>query len=82
MTGFGKSEIAIDGRKLRVEIKTVNHRFLDISIREPRFMVFLEDEVRKYVKKNVSRGRVDVFIYYSSEREDAKLSLIHIFMND
>ena len=76
MTGFGKSEIAEGGRKLRVEIKTVNHRFLDISIREPRFMVFLEDEVRKYIKKNVSRGRVDVFIYYSSEREDAKTVIV------
>ena len=72
MTGFGKSEIALDGRKLRVEIKTVNHRFLDISIREPRFMVFLEDEVRKHIKKSINRGRVDIFIYYSSEREDAK----------
>jgi len=72
MTGFGKSEIAIDGRKLRVEIKTVNHRFLDISIREPRFLMFLEDDVRKYIKKHLSRGRVDVFIYYSSERTDAK----------
>lgn len=72
MTGFGKSEIAIDGRKLRVEIKTVNHRFLDISIREPRFLMFLEDDVRKHIKKHLSRGRVDVFIYYSSERSDAK----------
>ena len=76
MTGFGKSEIAIDGRKLRVEIKTVNHRFLDISIREPRFMMFLEDEVRKYLKKHLSRGRVDVFIYYSSERIDAKKVIV------
>ncbi len=76
MTGFGKSEIAIDGRKLRVEIKTVNHRFLDISIREPRFMMFLEDEVRKYLKQQLSRGRVDVFMYYSSERDDAKKVLV------
>lgn len=72
MTGFGKSEITIDGRKLRVEIKTVNHRFLDVSIREPRFLMFLEDEVRKYLKKHLNRGRVDVFIHYSSERTDAK----------
>lgn len=76
MTGFGKSEIAIDGRKLRVEIKTVNHRFLDISIREPRFLMFLEDDVRKYIKKHLSRGRVDVFIYYSSERADAKKVIV------
>lgn len=76
MTGFGKSEIAIDGRKLRVEIKTVNHRFLDISIREPRFLMFLEDDVRRHIKKHLSRGRVDVFIYYSSERTDAKTVIV------
>ncbi len=72
MTGFGKSEIAIDGRKLRIEIKSVNHRFLDISIREPRFMMAYEDTVRQYLKQHLNRGRVDVFINYSSEREDAK----------
>ncbi|BDF58292.1 hypothetical protein CE91St36_11090 [Christensenellaceae bacterium] len=72
MTGFGKSEIALDGRKMRVEIKTVNHRFLDINIRQPRFMMFLEDDVRKFLKKTLNRGRVEVFINYSSERADAK----------
>ena len=72
MTGFGKSEIALHGRKMRVEIKTVNHRFLDINIRQPRFMMFLEDDIRKFLKKALSRGRVEVFINYSSERADAK----------
>ena len=72
MTGFGKSEITKDGRKIRVEIKSVNHRFLDINIRMPRFLLFLEDEIRKYLKSVLSRGRVDVFVNYSSERSDAK----------
>lgn len=72
MTGFGKSEIAKDGRKIRVEIKSVNHRFLDINIRMPRFLLFLEDEIRKYLKTVLARGRVDVFVNYSSERADAK----------
>lgn len=76
MTGFGKSEITIDGRKIRMEIKTVNHRFLDINIREPRFLMFLEDDVRKYLKKHLSRGHVDVFINYSSERTDAKTVIV------
>ena len=73
MTGFGKSEITIDGRKIRVEIKSVNHRYLDVNVRMPRFLLFLEDEVRKYLKTAVSRGRIDVFVNYSSEREDAKM---------
>ncbi len=72
MTGFGKSEITLDGRKLRVEMKSVNNRFLDISIRQPRFMMAYEDTIRKYVKDNLSRGRVDIYLNYSSERDDAK----------
>lgn len=72
MTGFGKNEITIDGRRLRVEIKSVNQRFLDINIRLPRFLMFLEEEIRKYIKSRISRGRVDVFLNYYSEREDSK----------
>jgi len=86
MTGFGKSEIAIDGRRMRVEIKTVNHRFLDINIRQPRFMMFLEEDARKFLKQSLSRGRVEVFINYSSERLDAKkviadMPLLHAYLN-
>lgn len=72
MTGFGKSELTIDGRKLRVEMKSVNNRFLDVSIRQPRFMMSHEETIRKFIKQNLSRGRVDVYINYHSEREDAK----------
>lgn len=72
MTGFGKTELTIDGRRMRVEIKSVNHRFLDINIRMPRFLLYLEDEARKIISSRLARGRVDVFINYSSERDDAK----------
>jgi len=86
MTGFGKSEITEDGRKVRVEIKSVNHRYLDINIRMPRFLLFLEEDVRKYLKNVLNRGRIDVFINYSSEREDAKsvtidISVLHGYMS-
>ncbi|MEI6101549.1 MAG: YicC/YloC family endoribonuclease, partial [Eubacteriales bacterium] len=80
MTGFGKSEIAVDGRKIRVEIKSVNHRFLDINVRMPRFLLFLEDDIRKYLKTVLSRGRVDVFVNYSSEREDSKKIVVDMAM--
>jgi uncharacterized protein (TIGR00255 family) len=76
MTGFGKSEITEEGRKIRVEVKSVNHRFLDINIRMPRFLLFLEDDIRKYLKSVLSRGHVDVFVNYSSERDDAKKILV------
>jgi uncharacterized protein (TIGR00255 family) len=72
MTGFGKSELMHDGRKISVEVKSVNNRFLDINIRQPRFMLSYEEAVRKFIKQRLARGRVDVFINYSSEREDSK----------
>jgi len=72
MTGFGRSEVEIEGRTISVEIKGVNHRYLDINPRMPRFLSFLEDLVRKTIKKTISRGRVDVFINYQTTRDDAK----------
>lgn len=72
MTGFGRAEEEIGGQKINVEIKSVNHRFLDINIKMPRFMLFLEEEVRKAVKANLVRGRVDVFINYAVTGESDK----------
>lgn len=85
MTGFGKCEKSIDGRKIRIEIKTVNNRFLDINIRQPRFMICYEELIRTNIKKQLQRGRVDVFIYYSSDRSDSKsvsvdISLVEGYM--
>lgn len=80
MTGFGKSELSEDGRKIRVEMKSVNHRFLDISIRIPRFLLSMEDDIRKYLKGTLSRGRVDVFVNYFSERTDARRVLVDYSM--
>lgn len=72
MTGFGRAETEIDGRKVTVEIKTVNHRFLDINIRIPRVLGFAEEMIRKTVKGRLSRGRVDIFVNYSTLGDDAK----------
>lgn len=72
MTGFGRAEVEEEGRKLTVELKTVNHRFLDMNIRIPRTLGFTEELVRKTIKDRLSRGRVDVFINYSSLTGDAK----------
>ena len=72
MTGFGRAEVEEEGRKLTVELKTVNHRFLDINIRIPRTLGFTEELVRKTIKDRLSRGRVDVFVNYSALSGDAK----------
>ncbi|MGN0395019.1 MAG: YicC/YloC family endoribonuclease [Coprococcus sp.] len=70
MTGFGRSEIATDERKIVVEIKAVNHRFCDISIKMPKKISFFENAIRAYLKKYIERGKVDVFITYEDYTEN------------
>ena len=72
MTGFGRMELAEEGRRMTVEIKSVNNRFLDLNVRGPRSLSLLEEGVRDEVKTFLSRGRVEVFIGYENTREDAK----------
>ena len=72
MTGYGRAMRAEDGRELTVELKSVNHRFLDLSFRMPRGLMFLEDDVRKLISGRVSRGHVDVFMTYRNLRSDAR----------
>lgn len=62
MTGFGRGEFLGDSYNFKVEIKAVNHRYNDISIRMPRYMNFLEEKIKKEIKEEIGRGRVDVYI--------------------
>ncbi len=64
MTGYGKAEYVNDGITLTVELKTVNNRYLDLTPKYPRAFISLDDVIRKTVQKNLSRGRVDLFITY------------------
>ena len=70
MTGFGRAEVITKERKITVELKSVNHRYLDLSIKMPRKLVFLEGAIRNLMKTYMQRGKVDVFITY----EDYTLS--------
>lgn len=70
MTGFGRAEEITKERKITVELKSVNHRYLDLSIKMPRKLVFLEGAIRNLMKTYMQRGKVDVFITY----EDYTLS--------
>lgn len=72
MTGYGRALVEEDGREMTVEVRSVNHRFLDVSCRLPRSIGFLEDAVRKGVAARVARGHVDVFVNYVNRREDAR----------
>lgn len=69
MTGFGRGEYLSHDRKMTVEIKSVNHRYCDINIRMPRKISFLENNIRNYIKQNISRGKVDVYISYEDNSE-------------
>lgn len=69
MTGYGRFEAENEDAKLTVEIKSVNHRYCDISIRLPRNLNAFENEIRKQVKESVSRGKIDVYITYESSHE-------------
>lgn len=77
MTGFGRCEAAWDNRKFTVEIKAVNHRYLEINVKMPKALNFFESAVRSELKKYISRGKVDVFVAY----EDLSETTIHVRYN-
>ncbi len=62
MTGYGRNEAVIDGKKIFCEIKSVNHRYSDYSIKVPRNFGFLEDKVKRLASERISRGKVDIYI--------------------
>lgn len=72
MTGYGRAMREIDGRQLTIELKSVNHRFLDLSFRMPRNLMFLEDDARRLISSKLARGHVDVFMTYRNMRSDAR----------
>lgn len=72
MTGYGRAMCEIEGRQLTVELKSVNHRFLDLSFRMPRSFMFLEDDARKRIAARLSRGHVEVFMTYKNLRNDSR----------
>lgn len=69
MTGFGRCEIDTGERKLIVELKSVNHRYLEISVKLPKKLNFFESGIRNVLKQYISRGKVDVFITYEDYTE-------------
>ncbi len=76
MTGYGRAVETVNGREFTVELRSVNNRYLDCSVKMPRALSFAEETVKQAVKAAVSRGKVDVFITVRSESgEDARVSL-------
>jgi uncharacterized protein (TIGR00255 family) len=70
MTGFGRCEIAAVDRKITVEMKAVNHRYCDISIKMPKKLSFFEAGIRNVLKQYIGRGKIDVYITYEDYTEN------------
>ena len=77
MTGFGRCEIQKGSRKFTVELKSVNHRYLDVNIRMPKKLNFFETAIRTLLKTYANRGKVDIFITY----EDLSQSQVSVKYN-
>jgi uncharacterized protein (TIGR00255 family) len=76
MTGYGRAVETVNGREFTVELRSVNNRYLDCSVRLPRLLSFGEDSVKQAVKRSITRGKVDVFISVRSEGgEETKITL-------
>lgn len=69
MTGFGRCEVAENNRKFTVEMKAVNHRYLDVNIKLPKALNFFESSIRSELKNYIARGKVDVFVTYEDLSE-------------
>ena len=70
MTGFGRCEVMEGERKFTVEMKGVNHRYLDVNIRMPKKLNFFETAIRRLLKQSIQRGKVDIFISYEDFTEN------------
>ena len=73
MTGFGHGEVSNKTCKIELEMKSVNHRYLDVNIRLPRKLNFLESDIRNQVKQYASRGKVDLYLAFSDLSGERKL---------
>ena len=77
MTGFGRSKLEENSREYIVEIKSVNHKYSDISIKLPRNIMCFEEKIKKIISSNISRGKVDVFITFNNYSDEGKDVIIN-----
>lgn len=72
MTGYGKGILSVEGREYQVEIKSVNHRYLDINIKIPRTLSYLEEVIKKEISEKIKRGKIDVFITFENNSKEGR----------
>lgn len=76
MTGFGRCELSEGERKVSVEIKTVNHRYLDVAMKMPKKLNFFDSAIRTVLKEYLQRGKVDIFVTYE-DLSESNVSLVY-----
>lgn len=77
MTGFGRASSDNEGKSYVIELKSVNHRYLDINIRMPRTLNSLEDKIRRVIQEKISRGKIDLFITQSNFSENSGVAIFN-----
>lgn len=78
MTGYGNCRKIVDGREINVELRSVNHRYLEISCKVPKEMNFLEEKIKSVIKQSVFRGKMDIYVSVGAdENEQAIISVNH-----
>lgn len=75
MTGFGRGEYSEDNYSFTVDVRSVNHRYSDFSIRLPKSLLALEDKVREFASSQINRGKVDIYIKYDSFGQDVDIKI-------
>ena len=76
MTGFGRGDSQVLDKSFQVELKSVNHRYMDVSIKMPKKFTYLEENIRKVIKSHIQRGRIEVYITYENIGEsDTSISV-------
>ena len=72
MTGYGRATVSKNSREYQVEIKSVNHRYLDISIKMPKILSYLEETIKKEIASKIKRGKIDVFITFENNSTEGR----------
>ncbi|MCD6527366.1 MAG: YicC family protein [Desulfuromonas sp.] len=78
MTGYGKGQFAGSDAHYNIEIKTVNHRYTDVTVKVPRALMFIERDLKKWVSERLTRGKIDVFV----TRESTQQAIVSPVVND
>ena len=77
MTGYGRAKKTLSNRDITVEVRSVNNRYLDCTVKLPRAYIFAEDAIKGRVQKAVSRGKVDVFVTIDSTGADEEVVVVN-----